>query len=134
MSKLIFNAVDVRRVVEHSIGSPAQLKTYARIPEVPSVLLVHDDGVYLMSNGTPRDLLDKNAEDKLGARSYVAYAQGCNPKKDPRWWDRSCELVGGDDFAELLPASDLHAMIVKGAKTIAIDLTADSMTVIAAKD
>ena len=64
MSKLIFDAKDVKRVVEHSLAAPEQGKMVIGIegpniryglPEEPAVLLVHDDGVYLMSNGQPRD-------------------------------------------------------------------------------
>lgn len=128
MSRLIFNADEVRRIVEHSINAPEQRKQlvdfddngrglYADVA-VPSVILVHDDGVYLMSNGTPRDIEDP-AE---GVRSFCAYAKDCNPHKDADWWDRSRELVGGDDFSEVLPfAVPLTGQIQRGAKQIVIN-------------
>jgi hypothetical protein len=66
---------------------------------------VHDDGVYLMSNGEPRDIVE-------GESSFVAHAKGCNPKTDPDWWDVSRALVGGDDFGECLPwAKELKVLL-----------------------
>ena len=41
--------------------------------EAPAVLLVHEQGVYLMSNGQPRDIVGGDAAD----RSFCAYAIGC---------------------------------------------------------
>lgn len=156
MARLLFNADDVRRVVEHSIAAPRQRpqtvgydeKTGNPITkpvEHPSVMLVHDDGVYLMSNGEPRDVVqaeitvvplddpellhdtlasalgEKPATRKTG-RSFCAHAKGCDPGKDKDWWDRSRELVGGDDFAETLPwAQHFKAQLDRGAKQIAIN-------------
>jgi len=98
MPKLIFKADDMRRIVQHSLAAPAQRPmAYTTKPvSAPSIILVHDHGVYIMSNGTPRDLTE-------GDRSFVAYAKGCDPRTDANHWDKSRELVGGDDFAETLP-------------------------------
>lgn len=137
MKKLIFKASDVKRVVEHSLSAPAQgeymsdfdSKTGKFVmskPENPAVLLVHDDGVYLMSNGNPRDIVE-------GKRSFVAYAKGCNPLTDPDCWVTASTLVGGDDFAETLPwARELKAMIDAGAKHIIINLTDDAVSFVGA--
>jgi hypothetical protein len=117
MPNLIFNAADVRRVVEHSIASPKQLPmayTKDEFPEEPAVVLVHDQGIYLMSNGDPRDL-------ERGDHSFCAYAQGCHPQNDPEWWDTARDLVGGDDFGETLPwARKMAEMLAKGATQIII--------------
>lgn len=51
-----------------------------------------------MSNGTPRDIVASETQT-----SYVAYAINCNPNKDANWHNNSRLLVGGDDFAEVLP-------------------------------
>lgn len=61
---------------------------------VSSVLLVHDSGVYIMSNASPADL--------EGPKSYVAYAEGCNPSKDSDYYQTARSLVGGDDFGEVI--------------------------------
>ena len=75
MPVLRFKAEDVRRVVEHSIAAPRQSDVaYTTKPvEAPAVLLVHEQGVYLMSNGQPRDIVGGDAAD----RSFCAYAIGC---------------------------------------------------------
>src|SRR5262245_3292914 len=70
MSVLTFKAADVRRVVEHSISNKqAEVADWSTaneannwtpktsVPAEPRVVLVHDQGVYLMSNGTPRDTI-----------------------------------------------------------------------------
>lgn len=131
MSRLIFNARDVKRVAAHSINSQSQntIADYAtataangwtpkrHVPDEPHVILVHDDGVYLMSNGQPRDLV--RAE-----HSFVAYAQGCHPKKDANWWDTSRDLVGYDDFSEFLPwARELLELVNSGAKQVIIEFS-----------
>jgi hypothetical protein len=136
MGKLIFSAKDVRRVVEHSLAAPEQGQMVIGIkrgelqyglPEAPSVLLVHDDGVYLMSNGKPRDLVSGD-DGKGGGRSFCAYAKGCDPSRDAECWDTSRMLVGGDDFGETLPwAEQIKAKLDAGAKQIVISVTADNI-------
>ncbi len=126
MSKLVFKSADLLRVVEHSLAAPKQGeqlvdyrdgKAITAPVEAPAVLLVHDDGVYLMSNGEPRDIVN-------GTSSYVAHAEGCNPKADSDWYETSRQLVGGDDFGEHLPwAADIKALIDAGRQQIIIDVT-----------
>lgn len=129
MARLTFDAADVRRVVEHSLAAPEQSpqitgydrKTGRAITtpvESPAVILVHDQGVYLMSNGRPRDIVE-------GETSFAAYARSCDPRKDGEWWDAARNLVGGDDFAETLPwAVQLKDALDRGAKTIIINFGA----------
>ena len=97
---LRFNLDDVRRVVEHARHAPEQREFYGERLG-PRVMLVKDEGIYLMSNGTPRDIRD-GGSDQLGARSFVAYADGYNPAgADPGELHMRCrEAVGGDDFSE----------------------------------
>ena len=63
----------------------------------PALQLVHDRGVYIMSNGIPRDMVDSSG-------SYVVYAEGCDPSKAEfdDWYEKSRDLVGGDDFVEVI--------------------------------
>lgn len=131
MGKLIFNAADVRRVVEHSLAAPEQRSiAYTKNPvTAPAVILVHDQGVYLMSNGEPGDLLDPADEGKAFAPHYVAYAKGCNPKLDEEWWDNGRDLVGGDDFAETLEwAKEIKALLDNGCDQLIITLSANRIT------
>lgn len=62
-----FKVNEVLRCVLHAVNNKP------KDGSEPSILLVHDDGVYIMSNSNPADL--------DGASSYAAYAEGCNPKK-----------------------------------------------------
>ena len=121
MKKLIFNANDVRRVVDHSIKAAKQC-SYPNWSTAPVVVLVHDEGVYLMSNGSPADPLDPaHASGKYWKR-FVTYAKGCDPIKDKNWYDTAHDLVGGDDFAEYLPwAHQIKELLDKGASHIVLE-------------
>jgi DUF3085 family protein len=135
MPVLIFDAADVRRVVEHSIANKqvplivdydAMMQPITKPTTEPSVILVHDQGVYLMSNGTPRDL----ADPAIG-RSFVAYARGCHPEQNLAWYDIARSLVGGDDFTECLPwAIELKRIIDGGASVVAINIDDDSISLV----
>lgn len=37
----------------------------------------------------------------------IQYVPGCNPEKDPDWWEAAEHKFGGDDFGERLPTSIL---------------------------
>jgi hypothetical protein len=121
MPVLRFKAADLKRCLEHAYAAPEfdmghenmtdeEFRSLGieppetRAPVGPCLLFVHDRGVYLMSNGIPRDL------DAGGSGSYVVYAEHCNPNTDEDWYDNSRELVGGDDFAEVIniPRSWVH--------------------------
>ena len=74
MPVLRFKAEDVRRVVEHSIAAPKQSEQVVEyVPHTtkpiaaPAVLLVHRQGVYLVSNGKPRDIVGADATDRKDA-------------------------------------------------------------------
>lgn len=63
MTDLIFEAADTRRVVEHALAAPAHRGRWVDYvngqdvyePVGPCVVLAHDAGMYLMSNGLPPD-------------------------------------------------------------------------------
>lgn len=145
MPRLVFNAADVKRIVEHSLAAPAQREQMVGFDEakgeiihgtvkVPSVVLVHDQGVYLMSNGTPGDPLDvHNAKLRENGekifRHYVAYAKGCHPGRDQGWYDNARDLVGGDDFSETLPwAREIADAIKLGKTQVIINMSARRMS------
>ncbi len=124
MSRLVFKADDLRRIVAHALAAPTHSEGYGGAKG--DVVLVHDQGVYLMSGGQPRDLISEG-----GLSSYVAYAQGCDPGKDAGWWETARELVGGDDFGQHLPwAKDIGAVIDAGATTVAIDITQETISLV----
>ena len=99
MPTCVFKSDEVRRCVEHALNSTQwSMGWMEELQPVPGLFLVHDQGVYVMSNGEPADMADEKT-------AYVAFAEHCNPKVDEDWWDNSRELVGGDDFAEVVPVN-----------------------------
>jgi Protein of unknown function (DUF3085) len=124
MSRLVFKAEDLRRIVTHALAAPSHSVGYGGVKG--DVILVHDHGVYLMSAGQPRDLISEG-----GVSSYVAYAEGCDPVKDSAWWETARELVGGDDFGQHFPwAKAIGAAIDAGATTVAIDIAQESISLV----
>lgn len=108
-----FRAADIKRCIEHAraatefdmgyenmrddeYASLGLIPPTDRTPPGPCLLFVHDRGVYIMSNGIPRDLAAADG-------SHVVYAEHCNPNTDDEWYENSRELVGGGDFVETIP-------------------------------
>lgn len=121
MPTLRFKAAELKRCLEHAHAATQfdmghenmtdeQFRELGltppdtRTPVGPGLVFVHDRGVYLMSNGLPRDV------DGVADGSHVVYAEHCNPDTDEEWYDNSRDLVGGDDFAEVIniPRSWVH--------------------------
>lgn len=91
----------------HAMQAPQHQMGYeSDLTPAPGLLFVHDQGVYLMSNGRPADTDDS----KPSGSSYVVYAAGCNPHDEQcdDWYETSRDLVGGDDFVEVLPLEDMQ--------------------------
>ena len=86
MPVLRFKAEDVRRVVEHSIAAPRQSDVaYTTKPvEAPAVLLVREQGVYLMSNGQPRDIVGADAADRSAPTPSAAIRKRTQTGTRPR--------------------------------------------------
>lgn len=109
MNKLVFKASETARVVEHAITTNGQ------------ILLVHDQGVYLMSNSEPLDKVDDT-------KNFVVYAEGCNPEVSAEWYDTAHSLVGGDDFCEKLPFLEaIKEQLDSGVQEITLKFEADSI-------
>ena len=88
----------------------------------PSVLIVKDDGVYLMSNGKPM-LVDLTH----GKRSVVAYAKGLDPSAG---YGVIRAAVGGDDFSERLQVAAIREAIARapGATTFVVELSEETIS------
>lgn len=110
MGRCVFSTKEMLPLIEHALAATKFNMGYEdmtdeqyaeiglapptnRLKPGPALLFVHDSGVYLMSNGVPREVSD------------VAYADGCNPHTSDfdDWYNRSKDLVGGDDFVEVIP-------------------------------
>jgi hypothetical protein len=90
----------------------------AKVP--PGFWLVKDRGIYMMSNGRPRQLLDAGA-----TKSYVVYAKGYQPGVDEDWFDRACDAVGGDDFVQFIPLEWFAAAKSAGKRVLTIRVSDD---------
>ena len=97
MGLCVFKTAKIKRCIEHALKSKYWNMAWSDEPAQPGFLFVHDQGVYLMSNGNPRDLVAGTDS------SYCTYAQDCNPAIDAEWWENARALVGGDDFGEFIP-------------------------------
>ena len=106
MATLTFAAPSVLELLRHAVAAPKHTSPYSQEDPSPGLFLVKDEGVYLMSNGKPA-LPGENAANK------VVYAKGYEPLTEKRrdgsdaWGERYEKIraaVGGDDFAEFLPA------------------------------
>lgn len=88
------------------------------VPQDSELLLVHDQGVYIMSMSQP-----------VGKRTII-YAQGCNPEKDTGWWEAARKLVGGDDFGEpFATASEILTLLKSSKYGITIKVTQNNIIV-----
>lgn len=98
MAILVFESAAVSELVSHAAAATEHQRPYGEEKGFPSLLLVHDDGVYLMSSGVP-GLSDPDRE----GRAKVVHAKGTNPTTDEDHYETARALVGGDDFVEHLP-------------------------------
>lgn len=65
----------------------------------PGLILVGDQGVYLISNS-------RNQQKLPGKKSLdVAYARGANPDVDEDFYEMKRAMFGGDDGTQFLPAT-----------------------------
>lgn len=109
-----FKVSEVLRCVTHAVKNTPDDGF-----SVPSILLVHDSGVYIMSNASPADL--------DGDRSYVAYAEGCNPKTDVDYYQTARGLVGGDDFGEIIKLNESMLDSLASCKYLLANVTQDNI-------
>jgi hypothetical protein len=126
MGVCVFDAKTIGELARHAVGSSDWSMGYETdIKPAPGLLFVHDSGVYCMSNGIPSWMV------RGGECNRVAYAEGCEPKPDipfDDWYYKSRDLVGGDDFAEVLPVDDQFLERCDSNDEFCVDVTHDSIT------
>ena len=119
MGVCVFKTSEIKRIVAHALGSQNFRSIFGQ-KQGPAIVFVHDDGVYCMSSGLPSDM--------DGERCFVAYAKGCDPKKDEDFYEESRYLVGGDDFGINFPVNDDHLMVCDEFSEMVIEVTPEDMT------
>ena len=126
MGICVFDAKKIGELARHAVGSTDWSMGYEDdIKPAPGLLFVHDDGVYCMSNGIPSWMNESKT------RNNAAYAEGCEPRPDvpfDDWYSKSRELVGGDDFAEVLAVDDQFLERCDMNDEFCVDVTHDSIT------
>jgi hypothetical protein len=124
MGTCVFNTEDIKRCVTHAIKSKKWRHGYDESqPARPALMFVHDDGVYCMSSGLPRDMVGKD-------RSFCAYAEGCDPTKDEDFYEESRFLVGGDDFVEVLDVDDNTLLLCDEFGEMVIEVSENELSVV----
>jgi hypothetical protein len=106
MAQVHFLRSDVEKLLKHALEAKTHSKQWGdEAPSKPQLMLVGDEGIYLMSNGEPR-LPDPHKPES----NFVVYARECNPKKMSfdSWWSAKNRIFGGDDGAEYLDAADVQ--------------------------
>lgn len=130
MGKCVFKTSEVKRCVEHALAAADFRMAFSSSPPGPGILFVHDQGVYIMSNGLPMDEI-KKPDGK--PHSYVAYAEDCNPDKDENWWENSRDLVGGDDFGEVFLVNKKWLEDLDAYEELEIEVTPEQLELYFAK-
>jgi hypothetical protein len=76
MTVLTFDPAGVRRIVERMTVAADWSRGFDNTSQPrPQIVFVKDEGIYLMSNGKPRDIVE-------GERSFVVYAEGYDPRPE----------------------------------------------------
>lgn len=128
MTKLIFPAEGVARVVRHALGSKKWGRGYGQTGQPkPCIIFVKDEGIYLMSNGEPADIVKE-------PQRFVVYAEGYDPTKEDRMvvYDRAREAVGGDDFGDYIEIDEVIRAIVAKRLPLSIMVDGDKLILAAA--
>lgn len=128
MGLCVFKTTDVVRCITHALAATKFRMPFSTDPPKPALLFVHDQGVYLMSNGLPPDLLPV-----ASPKSYAAYAEHCDPEHDDDWWENSRRLVGGDDFGEIIGVDPTWLTRCDDFEELHIGVGQDSIDVFFAK-
>jgi len=119
MGVCVFKTSEIKRIVAHALGSQNFRSIFGQ-KQGPAIVFVHDDGVYCMSSGLPSDM--------DGERCFVAYAKGCDPKKDEDFYEESRYLVGGDDFGITFHVTNDYLVDCDRYEEMTIRVNTKSMT------
>ena len=143
MTRLFFDMEQVAGLARHAREAPERRMTMGQraaiygedrcaVPQPgeqrlapPSLWLLKDEGIYLMSPGVFPD----TGPTQRHRRPPVSYARGFDPNRDDRMavWDRAQKAVGGDDFAEEIPIDWVDAALAARAPEFALEFRPDTI-------
>lgn len=128
---LHFPKRDVQKILEHSKNSKQHIAIYEEeSTKRPGVLIVGDEGVYLMSNGEPGLLHDgAEGEPTKDLPAFVVYATECNPKTSPfeEWRLVKEESFGGSDGVEFLETDFIEAALLRPGEYIQLEVNEEGI-------
>lgn len=127
MSILKFPADQVRKLVDHAAAAKDHRPAYGQ-RKVAGLMLVGDQGVYLMSTGIPH--LPRPGKPEV---SLVVYADGINPDVDEfdDWWEKKRATFGGDDGADVIPLASFQRALVSPIKgKVEVEITSKTLGVL----
>lgn len=126
MAILSFPAAPLHRLIDHARAAPDHNMGWSDAPAQPALFLVGDDGVYLMSNGIPRDLREDGSSG-----AFVVHALGLNPNTDPDCWEAKRASFGAEDGAETLClVEEIDLKLRRGEAFIRLEITPDSIALV----
>lgn len=128
-TRLVFKGSDVRKLLDDSKKATERRQPYVGVVKGLGVglILVKDDGVYLLSNSK----LEKGeAPSQTG---LIAYAKGYGSfdtvKNRGAHYEKIREAVGGDDFAEAMQISSSTDMLIQDGMDFIVYLTKDQISI-----
>jgi len=128
MSKFVFDGIAILELLTHAKAAPRNLSPYGMTSDLgPGLMLVKDDGVYLMSNGEPGLPGSETTNKVLYAQGYEALPATASVDERMARYDKVRDAAGGGDFAEFIPAKSLTALGAGGS--LEVELSADKMTI-----
>ena len=84
----------------------------------PSLMLVKDEGVYVMGNGLePAHMADTHGVTDEVTKRFVSYARGYNPNSSD--WEtlrKKSQSLSADDFAEYIPLDAIEWQVLEAVK------------------
>lgn len=123
---LKFNMAEVKPLLEHTELAAKHKPCYGN-PDTnkPGLLLVKDEGVYLISNGKPAQPNPAYTADpdNTATQLLVCYAEGHDPHKGDTW-DADRQECGGDDFVEFIDAATVRKAMDEGNATMFVRFSA----------
>lgn len=132
MAKLHFLRADVEKIMAHAKNAKNHNMGYGNDKKMrkPQLMLVGDQGIYLLSNGIPNM---PRADGKEG--SFVVYAKEASPDcmDFHAWWENKNRIFGGDDGVENIDLEHFETALAtypKGERYLILDMTQTSLSVV----
>lgn len=127
-ARFAFGGAAVLELLTHAKAAPTNVSPYGMTENPgPGLMLVKDDGVYLMSNGEPSLPGTETTNKVVYAQGYEALPATASMEERMARYDKVRDAAGGDDFAEFIPAKSLTALEAEGS--LQIELTEEKMTI-----